>query len=80
MIRRANVGGVFAQDGKDPTIFTGPWTASYPLTANQASRVTVGHLFEYACHEGNYALPNILAGARARERGVDKGVVHDRSK
>ena len=26
-----------------------------------------GPLFEYACHEGNYALPNILAGARAKE-------------
>ena len=25
-------------------------------------------LFEYACHEGNYALPNILAGARAKEK------------
>jgi hypothetical protein len=27
-----------------------------------------GPLFEYACHEGNYALPNILAGARAQEK------------
>ena len=27
-----------------------------------------GPLFEYACHEGNYALPNILAGTRAREK------------
>jgi hypothetical protein len=27
-----------------------------------------GPLFEYGCHEGNYALPNILAGARAQER------------
>jgi hypothetical protein len=27
-----------------------------------------GPLFEYACHEGNYALPNILAGARAKEK------------
>jgi hypothetical protein len=25
-------------------------------------------LFEYACHEGNYSLTNILAGARAKER------------
>jgi hypothetical protein len=27
-----------------------------------------GPIFEYACHEGNYALPNILAGARAQEK------------
>ena len=27
-----------------------------------------GPIFEYGCHEGNYALPNILAGARAQER------------
>jgi hypothetical protein len=28
-------------------------------------------LFEYACHEGNYAMPNILGGARAREQRTD---------
>ena len=27
-----------------------------------------GPIFEYACHEGNYGLPNILAAARAREK------------
>jgi hypothetical protein len=26
------------------------------------------HIYEYACHEGNYAIPNILAGARAAEK------------
>jgi len=31
---------------------------------------TEGPLFEYACHEGNYALPNILAGARAQEKAA----------
>jgi hypothetical protein len=35
-----------------------------PLTA------TRGPMFEYACHEGNYSLPNILAGARAEERAA----------
>jgi hypothetical protein len=51
---------------EDPAMFTRPWTAAFPLTTNQASRgVTVGQLYEYACHEGNYALPNVLAGARA---------------
>jgi hypothetical protein len=31
-----------------------------------------GPIFEYGCHEGNYALPNILAGARAQERDAAK--------
>jgi hypothetical protein len=30
-----------------------------------------GPLFEYACHEGNYGLTNILAGARAKEKEKD---------
>ncbi len=45
----------------DPTVWEAPWTASLPMTAID------GPLFEYACHEGNYALENILAGARAEE-------------
>jgi hypothetical protein len=45
----------------DPNSYTRPWTVMIPLT-----RIP-GPLFEYACHEGNYALPNILAGARAKE-------------
>ena len=47
---------------EDPTVWTRPWTASLPMTAID------GPLFEYACHEGNYALENILAGARREER------------
>jgi len=48
---------------EDPEMFTGPWTAAYPLSSNQAARgVTVGRLYEYACHEGNYALPNTMKG------------------
>ena len=51
---------------EDPTIFERSWTASFPLTNNQASRgVTVGRLYDCACHEGNHGLPNILCrGAR----------------
>jgi hypothetical protein len=45
----------------DPNSYTQPWSVMIPLT-----RIP-GPLFEYACHEGNYALPNILAGARAKE-------------
>lgn len=50
----------------DPSQFTRSWTARYPLTTNQAARgVTEGPLYEYACHEGNYSLVNVLRGARA---------------
>ena len=31
-------------------------------------RTSEGEIYEYACHEGNYAMANILAGARAEER------------
>ncbi len=57
----------------DPESFTKPWTASIPMTTNQAARgVTVGELFEYACHEGNYSMVNVLSGARAEEGGAEK--------
>ena len=46
---------------EDPTIFTDAWTAAIPLNRFD------GTLFEYACHEGNYAMPNMLGGARAAE-------------
>jgi hypothetical protein len=47
---------------EDPAIYTRPWRAEMELSATQAP------LYEYACHEGNYALPNILGGARQQER------------
>jgi hypothetical protein len=46
----------------DPSAYTQPWTAMVPMTRIHEP------LFEYACHEGNYALPNILAGARKQEQ------------
>jgi len=46
----------------DPTAFTKPWTAQVPMTK------IPGPLFEYACHEGNYAMTGVLAGARAQEK------------
>ena len=53
----------------DPSMFTRPWTARFPLTTNQASRgVTEGPMYEYACHEGNYSLANVLRGARLGEK------------
>ena len=46
---------------EDLATFTAPWTASIPMTKVE------GPLYEYACHEGNYALPNIFAGHRREE-------------
>ena len=52
----------------DPAKFTRPWIARIPLTTNQAARgVTQGPLYEYACHEGNYSIANVLSGARAED-------------
>ena len=48
----------------DPTVDTREWTASIPMSRSEEP------LFEYACHEGNYAIGNILAGARADERAA----------
>ncbi len=53
---------------EDPAMFTQAWSASAPMTTDQESRgVTSGPLYEFACHEGNYALPNVLRGARLQE-------------
>jgi hypothetical protein len=46
----------------DPASFTKPWTAILPMTRAD------GQLYEYACHEGNYAMTGILRGARAGEK------------
>ena len=47
---------------EDPSTWTKPWSAQLPMALNPLP------LYEYACHEGNYGLPNILAGARAKEK------------
>ena len=46
----------------DPTTFTRPWTGAAPMHR------TEGPIYEYACHEGNYAMEHILRGARAQEQ------------
>lgn len=46
----------------DPNFYSQPWTAELSFHA------TKGPIFEYACHEGNYAMEGILAGARLKER------------
>jgi hypothetical protein len=52
----------------DPATFERPWTASIPIT-----RLPEGtRIYEYACHEGNYAVPNLLNGSRVQARGSSK--------
>ena len=46
----------------DPVTFTAPVTVLVPMIRAE------GDLFEYACHEGNYGMSNILSGARQEER------------
>ena len=46
----------------DPATWTKPWSASIPMTRTNEL------MFEYACHEGNYALEGVLKGARYQER------------
>ena len=52
---------VYEFTAADPEMWTRPWTARIPMTR------TGGRIFEYACHEGNYGMVNMLAGARAGE-------------
>jgi|SRR5688572_2039273 hypothetical protein len=49
---------------EDPQTFVRPWTVSFPLQRDESYV-----LYEYACHEGNYAIRNILSAVRAAERG-----------
>jgi len=49
----------------DPDTFTSPWTGEIPMLR------TPDKMYEYACHEGNYALEGILAGARVTERDAE---------
>ena len=46
----------------DPTAWTKPWSGEYAWKASSDK------VYEYACHEGNYAMVNILRGARLLER------------
>lgn len=48
----------------DPTAFTRVWKGEVPLTTAS------GPIYEYACHEGNYAMEGILKGARAQEKAA----------
>ena len=54
----------------DPTIWSQPWTYQIPMQSNDQP------LYEYACHEGNYGLYNMLAGAREAERAAEEAASH----
>jgi hypothetical protein len=47
---------------EDPTTFASPWSGELPF--NRTDEL----IYEYACHEGNYALANVLSGERNREK------------
>jgi hypothetical protein len=49
----------------DPKTFTQPWSGEVPF--EQLDEL----IYEYACHEGNYALSNVLSGERAQEKARD---------
>jgi hypothetical protein len=60
--RRSHRGLRYEVTVEDPHTFARPWTAALNLTPGSG-------LFEYACHEGNYAMRNMLSAARAAEAG-----------
>jgi hypothetical protein len=49
---------------EDPATWTMPFTGRFPLNRSNAP------LYEYACHEGNHGMTNMLSGARAEERAA----------
>ena len=49
---------------EDSATYAGPWTAAIPMTRLD------GPIYEYACHEGNYGMENLLRGARVQEGTV----------
>ncbi len=48
----------------DPTTWAQPWTAQFPMTK-------AGEMWEFACHEGNYGMFNILSAARAADKAAE---------
>jgi hypothetical protein len=49
----------------DPKTWTKPWTAAFPLRRDPNY-----HIFEYACHEGNHAMSNVLSASRAEDKAT----------
>jgi hypothetical protein len=66
--RRTSAGLLLYQFTVDnPTTYTRTWSGEIPM------RATEGPLYEYACHEGNYAMVDILSGARAEDTAAVAG-------
>jgi hypothetical protein len=63
----------------DPSSWSRPWTFAMPLTRNDKEAI-----FEYACHEGNHAMTNMLSAARAQEKAereaAAKGIILKRER
>ncbi len=57
----------------DPSVYREPWKAQMQMKQRPEDRI-----YEYACHEGNYALSGILGGARVQERESSEGTQADR--
>ena len=51
---------------EDPTTWEEPWTFMVPMAKNP------GEIYEYACHEGNYYMENMLRGKRAEEEAAQQ--------
>ena len=49
----------------DPDTWTRPWSYSYPMTEDDSQPI-----FEYACHEGNFGIANILSAGRSAEKAA----------
>ena len=49
----------------DPATWVRPWTVQLPMTRSNEP------IYEYACHEGNYSMPNMLKGARTAEQAQE---------
>ena len=54
----------------DPATWTRSWTAAIPMTRSEEP------IYEYACHEGNYGMLNILTGARAADDAAAQAATH----
>ena len=50
----------------NPSMYSRPWTATLPMKTSD------GLIFEYACHEGNYGIVNVLGGHRAEEKVAEE--------
>ena len=59
--RISSDGLLYSVTVNDPLTWTKPWTYEVPMIANS------DNIYEYACHEGNYSMAVILAGAREKE-------------